>query len=108
MLEVVRQLRNSVEIAILTNNTGLVADHIDFLCPELRPLFNRRIYTSAKFNSAKPDVVQVFGRRSPQCVEGASSRRPKTCTKPDSCTAANIRQSLSHRLFRGLVYRVPF
>jgi putative hydrolase of the HAD superfamily len=57
MLDVVRQLRGSVEIAVLTNNSELVADHIDFLCPELRPLFDQRIYASARFSSAKPDVA---------------------------------------------------
>jgi putative hydrolase of the HAD superfamily len=57
MLELVRQLRGSVEIAILTNNSELVADHIDLLCPELRPLFGQRIYASAKFNAAKPEIA---------------------------------------------------
>jgi HAD superfamily hydrolase (TIGR01509 family) len=57
MLELVGQLSNSVEIAVLTNNSELVADHIDVLCPQLRPLFGRRIYASAKFKAAKPDVA---------------------------------------------------
>ena len=57
MLDLVRQLRGSVEIAVLTNNSELVADHIDVLYPELRPLFGRRIYASARFGSAKPDVA---------------------------------------------------
>ncbi|WFU42250.1 HAD family phosphatase [Bradyrhizobium sp. CB82] len=55
MLETVGGLRESVEIAVLTNNTTLVADHIDTLFPELRPLFGSRIYTSAQFKAAKPD-----------------------------------------------------
>jgi putative hydrolase of the HAD superfamily len=57
MLDVVRQLRASVEIAVLTNNSELVADHIDVLCPDLRPLFEQRIYASARFGAAKPDVA---------------------------------------------------
>jgi putative hydrolase of the HAD superfamily len=57
MLDIVRQLQSSVQIAILTNNSALVADHIDVLCRELRPLFGQRIYASAKFNAAKPDVA---------------------------------------------------
>jgi glucose-1-phosphatase len=57
MLDLVRQLRDSVEIAILTNNSELVADHIDFLCPELHPLFGERIYASARFKAAKPDIA---------------------------------------------------
>jgi HAD superfamily hydrolase (TIGR01509 family) len=57
MLELVRRLRGSVEVAVLTNNPELVADHIDVLCPELRPLFGRHIYASARFKTAKPDVI---------------------------------------------------
>ena len=55
MLEMARRLRDTVDIAVLTNNTTLVADHIDTLLPELRPLFGSRIYTSAQFKTAKPD-----------------------------------------------------
>ena len=49
MLEIVDRLRQSVDIAVLTNNTTLVADHIDTLLPELRPLFGANIYTSDQF-----------------------------------------------------------
>ena len=55
MLEIARRLRATVDIAVLTNNTTLVADHIDILLPDLRPLFGPRIYTSAQFGVAKPD-----------------------------------------------------
>lgn len=55
MLEIAGRLRETVDIAVLTNNTTLVADHIDTLLPELRPLFGSRIYTSAAFKAAKPD-----------------------------------------------------
>jgi len=48
MLEIVRDLRRTVDIAVLTNNTTLVADHIDTLLPELRPVFGSRIYKTAK------------------------------------------------------------
>ena len=57
MLELVGQLRRTVDIAVLTNNTTLVADHIDTLLPELRPLFGIKIYTSAQFKTAKPDPL---------------------------------------------------
>ncbi|MDA9520086.1 hydrolase [Bradyrhizobium sp. CCBAU 11434] len=57
MLEIVEDLRRTVDIAILTNNTTLVADHIDTLLPELRPLFGSRIYTSAQFKTANPDPL---------------------------------------------------
>lgn len=55
MLEIVARLRQTVDVAVLTNNTTLVADHIDTLLPELRSLFGSRIYTSAQFKTAKPD-----------------------------------------------------
>lgn len=55
MLEIADSLRKTVDIAVLTNNTTLVADHIDALLPDLRPLFGSRIYTSAQFGVAKPD-----------------------------------------------------
>lgn len=55
MLEIAGRLRQTADIAILTNNTTLVADHIDTLLPELRPLFGSKIYTSAQFKAAKPD-----------------------------------------------------
>ncbi|MBR0840289.1 HAD family phosphatase [Bradyrhizobium liaoningense] len=55
MLEIAGSLRKTVDIAVLTNNTTLVADHIDTLLPDLRPLFGSQIYTSAQFKTAKPD-----------------------------------------------------
>lgn len=55
MLEIAASLRKTVDIAVLTNNTTLVADHIDTLLPELRSLFGSRIYASARFKTAKPD-----------------------------------------------------
>lgn len=57
MLEIVDRLRGSVEVAILTNNTELVTDHIDVLCPELPQLFGSQIYVSSRFKAAKPDVA---------------------------------------------------
>ncbi|MGX1166864.1 HAD superfamily hydrolase (TIGR01509 family) [Bradyrhizobium sp. USDA 372] len=55
MLEIAGSLRQTVDIAVLTNNTTLIADHIDTLLPDLRPLFGSRIYASAQFKTAKPD-----------------------------------------------------
>ncbi|WP_249151515.1 HAD family phosphatase [Bradyrhizobium liaoningense] len=57
MLEIAERLRGYVDVAVLTNNTELVVDHIDVLCPELRPLFGSRLYASARFRAAKPDVA---------------------------------------------------
>ena len=56
MLEIARRLGETVDVAVLTNNTTLVADHIDTLLPDLRPLFGAKIYASAQFKTAKPDL----------------------------------------------------
>jgi glucose-1-phosphatase len=55
VLNIVGNLRGSVDLAVLTNNTSLVVDHIDVLFPELRPLFGSSIYALAQFKVAKPD-----------------------------------------------------
>jgi putative hydrolase of the HAD superfamily len=55
VLEIVGSLAKSVDVAVLTNNTTLVADHIDFLFPELRPLFGTKVFAAAQFKVAKPD-----------------------------------------------------
>ena len=57
MLDIVRRLSGSVNVAILTNNTELVVEHINFLCSELRPLFGQHIYASARFRAAKPHAA---------------------------------------------------
>ena len=55
VLDLVRRVREKARVAVLTNNTTLVADHIDRLLPELRPVFGEAIYSSAGFKAAKPD-----------------------------------------------------
>jgi glucose-1-phosphatase len=55
VLELVSQVREQARIAVLTNNTTLVEDHIGRLFPELPPLFGEAIHASAGFRTAKPD-----------------------------------------------------
>lgn len=57
VLDLVRRVREKARVAVLTNNTTLVAEHIDRLLPELRPLFGDAIYASAGFKAAKPDPI---------------------------------------------------
>lgn len=57
MLDLVRRLRGAAALALLTNNTALVADHLDVLFPELLPLFGRHVYVSARLHAAKPEVA---------------------------------------------------
>ncbi len=92
MLEIADSLRKSVDIAVLTNNTTLVADHIDTLLPDLRPLFGARIYTSAQFKTAKPD---------PRCYRLCLSElnvRPETVLFVDDL-AANVAGARKAGLF---------
>lgn len=92
MLEMVGGLRGSVEIAVLTNNATLVADHIDTLLPELRPLFGSKIYTSAQFKAAKPD---------PQCYRLCVAElqlKPETVLFVDDL-AANVAGAREAGLF---------
>ncbi|WP_271669051.1 HAD family hydrolase [Bradyrhizobium sp. CCBAU 51627] len=92
MLEIVGQLRRTVDVAVLTNNTTLVADHIDTLLPELRPLFGAKIYTSAQFKTAKPD---------PLCYRLCASElkvRPETILFVDDL-AANVAGAREAGLF---------
>ncbi|PJG54794.1 hydrolase [Bradyrhizobium forestalis] len=92
MLEIAGSLRQTVDIAVLTNNTTLVADHIDTLLPDLRPLFGSRIYTSAQFKAAKPD---------PRCYRLCVSElnvRPDTVLFVDDL-AANVAGAREAGLF---------
>jgi putative hydrolase of the HAD superfamily len=92
MLEIASRLRRSIDIAVLTNNTTLVADHIDTLLPELRPLFGSRIYTSAQFKTAKPD---------PHCYRlclAELNLRPETALFVDDL-AANVAGAREAGLF---------
>lgn len=57
MLALVARLRASKDIAVLTNNSELLTEHIDVVCPKLRPLFGDRIYASASFRTAKPEIA---------------------------------------------------
>ncbi len=56
VLELVDRLRRTARVAVLTNNSTLVAENIDFLFPELRSLFGADIYASAAFKASKPQA----------------------------------------------------
>jgi putative hydrolase of the HAD superfamily len=55
VLDLVGQVRARVPVAVLTNNSTLIPDHIGRIFPELPPLFGRSIFASAGFRAAKPD-----------------------------------------------------
>ncbi len=57
VLELVARVKQVARVAVLTNNTTLVAEHIGYLFPELPALFGRDIYASAALKAAKPDAA---------------------------------------------------
>ena len=57
VLDLIQLVRERAKVAVLTNNTTLVTDHIDRLFPELPPLFGRAIYASAGLGASKPDIA---------------------------------------------------
>ncbi|NVO22115.1 HAD family hydrolase [Donghicola mangrovi] len=61
VLDLVAQVRKTHQVAVLTNNSELVGDNIDFLFPELRPLFGDLIFPSSVFGAAKPDTQCFLG-----------------------------------------------
>jgi HAD superfamily hydrolase (TIGR01509 family) len=48
-------------VAVLTNNTQMVADNIAYLCPAIAELFGDTVYASASFKTAKP-AAQTYLR----------------------------------------------
>ena len=55
MLELVKELGQNHQLALLTNNDRLLAETLDELFPALRPLFGGHLYVSAELGFAKPD-----------------------------------------------------
>jgi putative hydrolase of the HAD superfamily len=56
ILDLVRRVRARAQVAVLTNNPTLVADHITQIVPEVGHMFGDRFFTSARFKAAKPSV----------------------------------------------------
>lgn len=56
VLDLVERIRDRARLAVLTNNTALVADNIDDLFPALPPLFGSDIYCSASLKATKPNA----------------------------------------------------
>ena len=104
MLEIVAALRGTVDIAVLTNNTTLVADHIDTLLPELRPLFGSKIYTSAQFSPTRSATGSAFqsSRPDPRLSSLSTISRPTLPApgKPASLRITTRPWKRSSTLFR--------
>ncbi|MBI1778889.1 MAG: HAD family phosphatase [Proteobacteria bacterium] len=56
VLALVKTVALKARVAVLTNNTTLVTDHIDEFLPELRSHFGEAVYASAELGAAKPDA----------------------------------------------------
>ncbi|NML31754.1 HAD family hydrolase [Paraburkholderia antibiotica] len=54
VLEIASTLNRSYELAVLTNNSSLVATHMESICPPVARRFAGRIYASAALGGAKP------------------------------------------------------
>lgn len=108
MLEVADRLRETVDIAVLTNNTTLVADHIDTLLPELRPLFGpkfTRRHSARRPSRTRAATVSACRsyRRHPQpsCSSTTSRQTLRARWRQASSRIITPRCRLSGRRFRG-------
>lgn len=54
VLALAAEVSKTCTIAVLTNNTQLVADNISHLCAPIADLFGKNVFASASFNAAKP------------------------------------------------------
>ncbi len=61
MIDMARDLKTRLEIAMLTNNNTLTAEHLAELAPELPDLFGERLFVSAVFGGGK-DHPETFTR----------------------------------------------
>lgn len=59
MLELAARLSTQVTVAILTNNSVLLAEQLHRIAPSLFPLFEGRAFASAQFGASKPQP-QVY------------------------------------------------
>ena len=60
-LDVAKRLSENHDIAVLTNNGAMLIENIDYLGPELRPIFGDNIFASSQFGARKPDA-EVYKR----------------------------------------------
>lgn len=81
ILAIMAAVKQRAKVAVLTNNHGLVREHLDFLFPELFALCGEKSYVSAQFGAAKPDP-QVYLR----CVAAAGGVPAETLFIDDSKT----------------------
>ena len=56
VLHLARRVKERARIAVLTNNTSLVVEHVEELFPELLPIFGHDLYASASLGATKPAV----------------------------------------------------
>lgn len=61
VLEIARDLRAHVELALLTNNGALLRESLPVLVPEVCEIFRDRCHASYEFQARKPDPI-VFLR----------------------------------------------
>ncbi|MGU7772105.1 HAD family hydrolase [Burkholderia sp. MR1-5-21] len=82
-LALAEQVAERHPIAVLTNNSRLVTDHLDYLNPPVARLFGMHVYASASFGAAKPAAQAYLG-----CVGQLGARPGATLFIDD--TDANV------------------
>ncbi|SDD28852.1 HAD family hydrolase [Paraburkholderia lycopersici] len=60
-LALAQRVATRSHIAVLTNNSPLVTDYLDYLNPPVARLFGARIYSSAAFGAVKPAAQTYLG-----------------------------------------------
>ena len=87
-LALAEQVRERCRIAILTNNCGLVTDHLDYLNPPVAALFTDAVHSSATFGATKPAAQAYLG-----CIERIGVQADETLFIDD--TEANVQGAIN-------------
>lgn len=61
VIDMARNLKNQVAVAMLTNNGSMMAEHIDEMAPELTALFGDKLFTSGGTGFDKETVAGFTG-----------------------------------------------
>jgi glucose-1-phosphatase len=95
-LALAEKVAEQCRIAILTNNSYLVTEHLDYLNPAVDRLFGKAVYSSASFGATKPAAQAYLG-----CI-GLIRATPEETLFIDD-TAANVQGAIGAGL-RGYTF----
>ncbi|WP_209003992.1 HAD-IA family hydrolase [Labrenzia sp. CE80] len=114
VLEIVRGLRDQVELALLTNNGLLLKQALPICAPEAIEIFGERAHVSADFQACKPDsavflkICERYGH-APQSVLFVDDREDNVDGAQDAGLMAHLYESPSGllRFLRDAGFRLP-